>query len=105
MALLTIIVLTHLCLPSLAEVLGLIYNAAVPHYAQFLSVFTILRAAHGGKGCFFLMDREERIPIVNFLGHIQVASRKKHGKVGEKIVLKNPFHGLRDYFIVKVPRL
>ena len=34
------------------------------------------------------MDGEEKILIVSFLGHIQVSSRKSHGKVGEKTVSK-----------------
>ena len=34
------------------------------------------------------MDGEKKILIVSFLGHIQVSSRKSHGKVGEKTVSK-----------------
>jgi len=41
-----------------------------PHYAQFLSISTTLQATHGGKGSFVLMDGEEKILIVSFLGHI-----------------------------------
>jgi hypothetical protein len=32
------------------------------------------------------MDRKRRILIVNFLGRIQVALRKMHGKAGRKTV-------------------
>jgi len=38
------------------------------------------------KGYFFGMDGKRRILIINFLGHIQVAFRKMHGKAGWKTV-------------------
>ena len=32
------------------------------------------------------MDKEGMVLIISFLGYIQVASKKKRGKVGEKTV-------------------
>ena len=36
------------------------------------------------KGYFFGIDGKRKILIVNFLGHIQVAFRKMHGKAGRE---------------------
>ena len=51
------------------------------------------------RDIFFGMDGKRRILIINFLGHIQVAFRKMHGKAGRETVSQDqmvgrvPLHG------------
>jgi len=59
------------------------------------------------KGYFFGMDGKRKILIVNFLGHIQVAFRKMHGKAGRETVSQDqmvgrvPLHG--QHLVLWVP--
>ena len=70
---------------------ALILSRSMPQFlvTPCLSVFTTLQATHHAwsqSNVFFRMDRKRMILIVSFLGRIQVALRKMHGKAGRKTV-------------------